>query len=350
MRVRSASFMVFLVVEINEDGKAGATAQGWWTPDVYEPSLMGRAISFGRNDLIVTVKIPPIERVGDSHDENALAHRGAWNSKTGEAIYYVIHMVDVLTTCASEVELPPEVLIKHPNAYELIDKTTQDSLNLIANETEAVAVSGFEYWVSLLRWVTGSYSICRATRVGSSSGWSTYLHDSLTEKPVWIASQTFVVHGYRTVTGGDWARVQQLSAIAEEPPIYAVLHGDALDCLEFGDYRRALVDLSVACEVFLRTYVLRSLPAGVPVKVMRLIEEANINQFVSHLFPALLGKDAKQEYKKTIKDELSSLFSRRNKLMHVAELHGATLENCRRYERATKALFQLLPPPSPDQA
>jgi hypothetical protein len=35
MRCRSASFMVFLVVEINEGGKAFAMAQEWWAPDVY---------------------------------------------------------------------------------------------------------------------------------------------------------------------------------------------------------------------------------------------------------------------------------------------------------------------------
>lgn len=308
---------------------------------------MGQAISFRHNDQIVTVKLPSIERVGNIRDENALADRGAWDANTGEAIYYVIRKVDVLVTCAPLVELPPEVLLQHPNAYDLIDNKTQTSLNSISKEAEVVAVSGFNYWVSLLRWVTGSHSICREARVGSSSGWSTYLHDCLTEKPVWIATQTIVVKGFRTVTGADWARIQQLSATEREPPIYQVLLGDALDCIEFGDYRRALVDLSVACEVFLRTHVLRSLPAGVMEEAMRLIEEANINQFVSHLFPALLNEVAKLDYRKTIKDELSSLFSRRNKLMHVAELHGATLENCRRYERATKALFQLFPEPGP---
>jgi hypothetical protein len=38
MHCRSASFMVFLVVEINEGGKAIAMAQEWWAPDVYTTS------------------------------------------------------------------------------------------------------------------------------------------------------------------------------------------------------------------------------------------------------------------------------------------------------------------------
>lgn len=36
MRVRSASFMGFLVVEINERGKARAIVQEWCGPDVYK--------------------------------------------------------------------------------------------------------------------------------------------------------------------------------------------------------------------------------------------------------------------------------------------------------------------------
>jgi hypothetical protein len=309
------------------------------------PTLMGRSHSFDWNGSTVTIKLPSIEKVGNIHNEDARAYRGSWNSNTDETIYFVIRSVDVCVEASPDVAVPDEVLKHNPNAYELIDEEVQKTLNLVAETCSAQSQAAFEYWISLLRWVSGSHKICRHVSVGNSSGWSTYLLDRATEKEVWIHNQTIVVQGYRTITEAVWDKVSMLARAKEKPPIYSILYGDALDCIDDADYRRALVDLSVACEVFLRSRVIASLPPGTSEQVSRLIEEANINQLVAHLFPALLAQEAGERFKKKIKEDLSSLFARRNKLMHVAELHGATLENCRRYANAAQELFGLLPEP-----
>lgn len=302
---------------------------------------MGRSISFVRDGVVVTIKIPPLERVGDRDDEDALATGGAWNGKTGETIYFHIRAVDVVTVCPSEVELPDAVLQRHPNAYELIDEGKQNALNAIALTASAAASSAFEYWISLIRWVTGFHCVGREVLVGYASGWTTYLHDCATNKPVWAEDMTFAVQGVHTVTKDEWQRVESLATAGHEPPMHAELLADAKHCIDVGDYRRALVDLSVACEVYLRTAVLNFLPPGVLVEAVRIIEEANINQYVAHLFPALLSDAARQEYKRTVKDDLSSLFARRNKLMHVAAIDGADRETCERFRRALELLFGL---------
>ena len=302
---------------------------------------MGRSISFVHDGTTVTIKIPTLERVGDQHDDDALSTRGAWNSKTGETIYFNIRSVDVVTVCQSEVDLPDAVVQRHPNAYELIDEGKRNALNAIAGTASTSASSAFEYWISLIRWVTGFHRVGREVRVGYASGWSTYLHDCATDKPVWAEGMAFVVQGVHRVTDDEWQRVQSHATARYEPPMHATLLADAKHCIDVGDYRRALVDLSVACEVYLRTAVLNSLPPGVMEEAVRLIEEANINQFVAHLFPALLSDAARQEYKKTVKDDLSSLFARRNKLMHVAAIDGADRGSCERFRRALELLFGL---------
>jgi len=306
---------------------------------------MGRTLSFERNGSQVTIKLPPVEKVGNAHDEDARALRGAWNSNTGESIYFFVRSVDVCVEVSAEVAVPSGVLERNPNAYDLISDEEQRILNSIAEGCATQSRAAFEYWVSLLRWVSGAHEICRHVRVGNESGWSTYLLDSNTKKEVWTLSQTIVLGSCRTVTEAVWEKVSQLALVGESPPIYSILYGDALDCLDEGDYRRALVDLSVACEVFLRSRVIASLPTGTSDQVSRLIEETNINQLVSHLFPALLDPDAKERYKKNIKEDLSSMLARRNKLMHAAELHGATLENCQRYANSAHELFSLMPDP-----
>jgi len=294
------------------------------------PSLMGRALSFEHNGSPVTIKLPPVEKVGNNHDENAMAYRGGWNANTGETIYFVIRSVDVYVEAITEVPLASGVLERNPNAYELISDDQQKTLESIAEACSCQSQAAFEYWVSLLRWVSGSHKICRHVRVGNSSGWSTYLLDVETEKEVWIHGSTIAIKGYRTITDAVWEKVSKLALAGAAPPIYSILYGDALYCIDDADYRRALVDLSVACEVFLRSRVIASLPSDTSNQVARLIEEANINQLIAHLFPELLNGEAGERYKKKIKGELTSLFARRNKLMHVAELHGATLENCQR--------------------
>jgi hypothetical protein len=152
---------------------------------------------------------------------------------------------------------------------------------------------------------------------------------------------TFVLPGIHTVTTAEWERVHSYALAGERPPMHATLLADGKHCIDVGDYRRALVDLSIACEFYLRTAVLNSLPPEILDEVVRLIEEANINQIVAHLFPALLSDAGQQEYKRAVKDDVSSLFARRNKLMHVAAVDGANHDTCVRYGRALEALFAL---------
>lgn len=115
------------------------------------PSLMGRAQSFERNGSPVTVKLPPVEQVGETYAESARTCRGAWNDNTGETIYFVIRSVDVCVEAQPEVVLSNEVLERHPNAYELISGEQQKTLNLVADRCSTQAQEAFEYWVSLLR-------------------------------------------------------------------------------------------------------------------------------------------------------------------------------------------------------
>ena len=123
--------------------------------------------------------------------------------------------------------------------------------------------------------------------------------------------------------------------------MHFILLSESRHNADLGDLRRAIVDVSVACEVYLRSSVLGALPSGILAEAVMQIENANINQFVSHMFPALLTDEAKKEYKRSVKDELSSLFNRRNKLMHMAAMGDLTHERCMQYQKAVEALFGL---------
>ena len=305
------------------------------------PSLMGGSTTFVHKGSTITIKIPPLERVGKEFDEDALAFCTTRNAKTGEPLSFHIRAVDVTTTCPSEVNLPRAILERQLNAIDLLDARTQKELDNVTGAATETAISAFEYWVSLLRWVTGFHPICRETRVGHESGWGTYLHDSKTQHPVWASSQIVVVPADHPLTSEEWQRVQAFAAVGAQAPMHTVLLHDAKHCIDVDDFRRAIVDLCMACEVFLRTAVVGALPTDLQREAVRLIEEANINQFITHLFPALLADDAREPYTNSIKKVLSNLFDKRNKLMHLASQDGVNREICEKFLDAVDALFLL---------
>ena len=305
------------------------------------PSLMGSTATFAYGSSTVTIKIPSLDSVSEQHDEHATAIRGSFCRHTDAVLFYYVLAVDVTTTCNVSANIPYEILSRHPNAYDLIPEGMQGNLNSISQDAATQALSAFEYWVSLLRWVTGFHRIGREARIGSESGWTTYLHDIVTETPVWAATQTITVPKARAMESEEWQCLLAHISKGEVPPMHSVLLDDAKHCLDINDYRRALVDLCVACESYLRKNVIDALPSGIFPEALQVVELANINQYITHMFPALLSDTARSPYKNTVKKDLSSLFSMRNDLMHMAKLHGATKTNCERYMHSVEVLFSL---------
>ncbi len=117
------------------------------------PSLMGSEMSFVHNGTPISIKLPPVDRVGESLDEYAVASCNCWDA-AGVPVYYRIHAVDVASSWHADVAVPRAVLDQAPNAYKLLDKDTQKALEDIINASLPTALSAFEYWASLLRWVT----------------------------------------------------------------------------------------------------------------------------------------------------------------------------------------------------
>ena len=305
------------------------------------PDLLGRTVSFVHQGSTVTIRLPPKERVTESYDESALATRRSWQDNTGELISADVYAVDVLTECEPDVNLPAGVLDKRPNAYDLIDEPTQTTLNSIAAGGSSIAISAFEYWVTLLRWATSRHAIGRELRIGSQSGWSTYLRDRASGKDVWVDAMTIQVMIEEPITLEQWQTAERYAKEARVPPIHTVLLAEAAHCIDVADYRRCIIDLATSCEVFLRSTVVRSLPHGITEAASTYIEEANINQYVSHLFPALLNDQERATYSGGIKNQLSALFAKRNKILHMAAHDGVSREICHAYLATLSRLFRL---------
>jgi hypothetical protein len=115
---------------------------------------------------------------------------------------------------------------------------------------------------------------------------------------------------------------------------------DAEERISVGDYRRALMDLAMSCETFLRYKVLHSLPSKLKPAIVTHLEEANIRQYLTKFFPELLDKDEQRQFKK-LKSNLHSLFDRRNKLVHLGKGDGVDEQLCLRFVKVTDELLSL---------
>ncbi len=190
-----------------------------------------------------------------------------------------------------------------------------------------------------MRWCLDDYRIGRFERVGNDSGWSTYLEELETGKDVWIGRACYSVQGYKVITPANWGDIQDHLSSSINVPVYVSLKHDAELSMSHGDYVRSIVELAMACEVFMRFMVLDRLPKELGGTLSEAIEELNINQYVTKHFRALVPADNLKEYGK-LSGELSSLFSKRNKIVHMGKDTGADAENCKRFLELANKLFK----------
>jgi hypothetical protein len=136
----------------------------------------------------------------------------------------------------------------------------------------------------------------------------------------------------------DWYNIQLRLDKSEAIPDFISLLHDAEEHASRLNFRGAMIDLATSCEVFLRQQILRVLPSEVSPEKVTEIEMEHVARLYNHYFPDLLDVAVANRYK-PVKKELGSLFSKRNKIMHVGDTSAATATNSYRFIKMARALF-----------
>jgi hypothetical protein len=311
-----------------------------------QPDVMGREHRFPFDQNMITVKLPRVEQVGKGDDNTKVASVGI-RSADGKPRDYEIFKIDVEVSRADRLVFSLEVLSRPPNAYDLFPKEEQMRLDEIGSQYQSIAERAFEYWVRIVRWTCDDFRIGRGHDEGFYSGWTIRLVDVETEKHVWIPTPILHPSGYRIVSLQEWEDMQQRLSDGLYPSAYIEYKYDAEEYIERGDYRRAVVDLAAACEIFMRTAVLQSLPAQLNANFREYIDQANISQYINNFFPNTINQAARLQYNKKqygkndMQKELPSLFARRNNLLHSGRADGVNRQSCERFLKMTKDLLAL---------
>ena len=305
------------------------------------PSLLGATHTWQMDGAAIELRLPGAEKIErDRTVDDPVGRLSSWQVG-GNPLEYNIYQVDVRVFVDEHVQLPPELLTRNPNAYDLIPQAQQDQLEAVAVRHRAMAAKAYEYWTSVIRWVCDDYRIGRPDLVGNESGWSTYLCERSSDAPVWVASTDIIITGLHRVGAEVWQSAQERLSQGAEMPIYLAQRQDAEALFAQQDYRRCTIDLCIAAETFLRDKVWASLPSTLADDVRSYVEQASIHNYINKFFPALLDEEHRASYTSEVRNGLRGLFESRNKIMHAGARDLANHEICVAHLRAVRALFAL---------
>jgi hypothetical protein len=231
-------------------------------------------------------------------------------------LQFWVESVDVIVKGEDEVSLPPEVLQKVPNRYELIPVQQQERLNSLVCKFGAIAQTSFDLWIRTLRWKSWNSAIGRPEINGHESGWSTYLVAQPKLENFWIAPIVFEAKDRsKLVTPSIWEAVALALDSGSQPPLFVDLLMDAAEHVKLGEFQRGIVEIAMSCEVFLRTLVAGSLSPDLQPSISEYIDDASIRVVLEKFVPEVLANGRVDDFK-AIRSKLHKLFDVRNSIVH----------------------------------
>lgn len=304
--------------------------------------LVGAAHQFNFEESQITIKLPTTQHLPTEPNQEGPLSFNCWKEVDGKKIpeQYHVNSVDIEVSIAEKITFPSKVLEVPPCAHEIIPETQQEHLNVLASKNSSVAERAFDLWIRTLRWKSDYSAIGRPEISGCESGWSTYLVAKPQEKRVWIAPSIHVVRGVCTVTPEMWEAVMASLKNGCSPPVYIDLMMDAAEHIKLDDLQRAIVDMAIACETFLRMIVARNLPDNIQSSVASYIDDANIRQVLEKFVPEILCNQGKNDLGK-IKSKLHLLFDTRNGIVHKGQTANLNKNLCESFLETTRKLVGL---------
>ena len=319
------------------------------------PEVVGRKHEFTYNDYVVTISLPsldvltPLEelvKLDYYEHEDVLLSFHSYKEKNGKMYptFYEIGYVDVTVNGGKQMSLPPEILIRQPNAYELLSTESQNRLDKIATEHGRVAEQAFNFWVGVIRWQTGSSAIGRPEIRSFKLGWGTYLRDEVTCKRIWHGGTLPTTRAGTQITASvyleQWNNAEILIKQGVHAPIYFNYYFDAVEHFDLMDLERCVIDLAISCEVLMKTFVREYLPARQPDSIKEQIEKTNINVYYEKFLPDML-EPAKKEKFLELQSGIKALFKHRNAIVHGGGSSSLTPTLSKGFIETTKNFIEL---------
>lgn len=303
------------------------------------PKLVGAEHQFLYGNHKIIIKLPSLPK---NVLENKLLTLTSYREKNDKKIpiEYFVHSIDLTVSIPKKELLPKEILDKSPNQFEIFSEKQQEYLNQLAETHQAVAQKAYDLWLRTLRWKSDNSTIGRPEIKAHESHMPACLITTPSEQRIWNAPMRFIAKGGNYITPQIWQEAEKILISGETPPTFVDLIMDAEEHIKLGDLSRAIVDMAIACEIFLRLLVSRNLPKGLQNSIEKFIDEVNIRPVLEKFVPDILKTKQLLELKK-IKSHLHKLFDERNNIVHKGNISTLTVEKSNKYLQTAKRLITI---------
>jgi hypothetical protein len=300
--------------------------------------LMGLFHEFEFEGRSVYIRLPEKEHADKGEGFDQVARLYSWHSVTEEPILYCVARVDVEVYSPESISVPDEALSKPPKQAQHFSVEQREVADTVCEELAGVARRAFQYWLEIIRWVSGGALIGQPEVSGFESGWSTYLMDVSTSHRVWASTVVVTIHAEAEIIKEHWDKAEEHLRRGDVIPMHIRFMHDAKTSRRNEQFEKAIIDTAMACEIYLRYSVFEHVPDATPKKIRKYIEGASVSQYINHFFKDLVPKDSATSYKK-VAEELSSLMDKRNQYLHMGLMHDSSDAQCSRFIDVAERLF-----------
>jgi hypothetical protein len=307
-----------------------------------EPQIAGAKIDFLFEGKRILITLPPMpENLGPGNmaptslNPNPFELRASlsgWNS-TGNPLWVDIDSMRI-SIPGLHVEIP-KAAAKHPHINTtLFNDEQRRSMDEQSDRLYHLANRAMEYWLRVVRWKTQFHLINRVlySTGGGFDGGALINAQSGTRFYTPRVGRTFVMPPQHVVTQNEWTDITLALGDGTEPPIWYDYFISAKQRMEEGDTLAAILDLAIASEARIRTFMNNTLPSELPEGYQRTIRRVNISDVMTRWqaygLPNLVGLN-----------HVKMLFEIRNGIMHSGKDARA---NAAFFATASKSVVELL--------
>ncbi len=252
-------------------------------------------------------------------DQTARITCSGWRERNGRKVplYFQIHQIDVIVETKRTAQISTTALERVDAS--MFNKRDSERLDRLAAEAVVILETGFDYWISILRWKAGLPTICQFTNARQRRKWGIYLMDTKSEARFYSSVHIFDMGGVKAVDARLWRAVARAIGAGQSVPVWRQHYDEAYQKLGIGDVRGFVLDLAIAIETITRRLMSQVLKDGATPGLKRLLGSIALGRIIEDW--TKIGFDSKDwNNSKQSRDEVKKVIELRNTIMHRGEV------------------------------
>lgn len=294
--------------------------------------LVGASHTFSYESRLTRVLLPPATEASEDTASNREPRYRVVSRRTADLTPLSFAVSDV----EFRIDQPRSSELDHALALYASGDKFAEATSKVVIDAGKIAVRAFEHWLGVVRWRTANGTIGRLAREQRQM-WGDNLRDADTLKQVVPGVSSLIATGSAAITQAQWADIQATLTRGHESPLFYQLYFDGSYSLAEGDTRRAVIDLTSACEVVLKILLDRSLPDGMLTVARQRLMKSPASVLIQRFARPLLGDDLWERLKPH--DRFDRLLFERNQVVHSHQHYTPSASDCYHFQKAVRDLL-----------